>query len=367
MEQEIQTRILKGFDDPSFGPAEWQSLLASSGADTIYLTYEYQRTWWEIFQRGELLLIVAERNGQPVALAPFYVESRMVYFVASEFESDSLNFIGDIHDPEAIEALLVTARDHVEDFQGFRFYFVPDHSGASESLAVAAENMCFSCLEEDEMAAPVLNLAKHREFALAAVNKKKKSLLQHERFFQRDGSFKVQHLSDGNAIRPHLDEFFQQHISRFGETNPSRFLYDKVALFIERFTTVAAETGWLRFTRIDWQDRPLAFHYGFCYRGRFYWGMPSFDVTLARHSPGQVLLRQLLLAALDEGAHTFDFGTGDHAFKVRFSTEINHVRTWGLYPSPTRLKKRLGLTREPCAADWTQVGWRSEVPALLWV
>lgn len=361
----VQTRILKGFDDPTFGPREWQALLASNGAGTIYLTYEYQRTWWEIFQRGELMLIVAEREGQPATLAPFYVESRMVYFVASEFESDSLNFIGNVHDTEALEALLVTARDQVEDFQGFRFYFVPDNSGTSESLAAVAESMCFSCLEEDEMAAPVLNLAARRDFALAAVNKKKKSLLQHERFFQRDGSLKVQHLSDGDAILPHLDEFFKQQISRFGENNPSRFLYDKVALFIERLTRVAADTGWLRFTRIDWQNRPLAFHYGFSYRGRFYWGMPSFDVELARHSPGQVLLRQLILAALDEDAHTFDFGTGDHAFKIRFSTEINRVRTWGLYPSPTRLKKRLGLMREPCATDWSTVGWRSEAPTAL--
>ena len=338
----VNTRVLNGFDDPGFGRAQWEQLLQDSNTDIIYLTWHYQRTWWETFKRGKLLLIIAERDGHPVALAPFYTQSGMVYFIASEFESDYLNFIGDISDPEVLDALLVTARDHVPEFEGFRFYFVPDKSGTGSALAAAAERLCFSCYDEEEMVAPVLDLATQREFALAAVNKKKKSLLQRERYFRREGLLEVQHLRDGEAILPHLEAFFEQHKARHPHSsNPSRFQYEKVPLFVERFTKVAAKTGWLRFTRIDWDGRPIAFHYGFCYRGRFFWGMSSFDVDLARHSPGQVLLRQLLLAAIDEGAHTFDFGTGDQEFKLRFATHVSNVRTWGLYPSPSKLRARL--------------------------
>jgi len=222
----ITTRVLEGFYDSSFGAEQWEGLLRKSNNDTIYLTWHYQRTWWETFQRGTLLLIVAEQNGEAVALAPFYAESRMVYFVASEFESDYLDFVGDVSDPDVLEALLVTARDPVPDFEGFRFYFVPDESETAKQLAKAAERICFSCYEEEEMAAPVLELATKSEFALTAVNKKKKSLLQHERYFRREGSLEVRHFSDGEAILPHLDEFFQQHIARHSEANPSRFLYD---------------------------------------------------------------------------------------------------------------------------------------------
>jgi CelD/BcsL family acetyltransferase involved in cellulose biosynthesis len=39
----------------------------------------------------------------------------------------------------------------------------------------------------------------------------------------------------------------------------------------------------------------------------------------------------LLLAAMAEKAHTFDFGLGDEAFKSRFATRVNRVRNWGLY------------------------------------
>ena len=84
--------------------------------------------------------------------------------------------------------------------------------------------------------------------------------------------------------------------------------------------------------RVEWNGQPLAFHFGMNYRGSYLWYKPSFAIELARHSPGEVLLRQLLLTAIEENARVFDFGIGDEAFKYRFATEINRIRTWGLYP-----------------------------------
>ena len=49
--------------------------------------------------------------------------------------------------------------------------------------------------------------------------------------------------------------------------------------------------------------------------------------------------RQLLLAAVEEGARTFDFGLGDEAFKARFANKVHKVRTVGLYePSAIQSK-----------------------------
>ena len=62
----------------------------------------------------------------------------------------------------------------------------------------------------------------------------------------------------------------------------------------------------------------------------YLWYKPSFAIDLAQRSPGEVLLRHLLLAALEEGAHTFDFGLGSEPFKFRFATQANHVKKWGL-------------------------------------
>jgi CelD/BcsL family acetyltransferase involved in cellulose biosynthesis len=135
------------------------------------------------------------------------------------------------------------------------------------------------------------------------------------------------------VIRPELDAFFAQHVARWAVTpSPSLFHDPTQRRFYERLTEEAAEAGWLRFTRVDWNGQPIAFHFGFCYGGSYLWYKPSFDIAWARRSPGEVLLRQLFCAAMAEGAHTFDFGLGDEPFKRRFATQINRVHTWGLYP-----------------------------------
>lgn len=330
----VRTRILQGFDDPSFPSARWQALLQAGPTDTIFLTHPWQRAWWESFGRGRLLLIVAERDGEPVALAPLFAEAGMVFFVGSG-GSDYLDFVGDVAAPGVLEALLAAARAQVDGFLGFRFYLVPDDSPTGPALraaAAAAEPAGLACFDEGCLPAPVLELTARPEEASAAT--RKQSLLRHERHLARTGDLAVTHLSDGGAILPHLPEFFRQHIARWEATpHPSLFLDPAQQAFYERLCRVVGPAGWLRFTRVDWNGQAVAFHFGACYRQSFLWYKPSFDVGMARRSPGEVLLRQLLLAAIGEGADTFDFGIGDEAFKARFATRVRQIRTWGLYPA----------------------------------
>jgi CelD/BcsL family acetyltransferase involved in cellulose biosynthesis len=325
----ITARVLHSFDDPSFAAMEWERLLATGQSDVVFLTHQWQSAWWESFGRGELLLLAAERDGVIVALAPLFTEAGMVYFVGSG-GSDYLDFVGDTSEPEVVEGLLDEARRNVRDFIGFVFYHVPETSDTGRRLGQVAERLGLKLFEEGDLPAPALDLSADRDRALAAANRK--SLLRHERFFVRDGGLKAEHLNAGDQILPQLGGFFAQHRERWAATGtPSLFNNEAQQRFYESLTRRAAHSGWLRFTRLDWQGRVIAFHFGFSYRGNYLWYKPSFAIDLARHSSGEVLLRQLLLAALAEGAHTFDFGLGDEAFKSRFATSVNRVRTWGLY------------------------------------
>ncbi len=331
----ITARLLQGFNDPSFTPAQWERLLSTGPSDVVFLTWQWQSAWWETFGRGELLLIAAERDGEVIALAPLFAEAGMVYFVGSG-GSDYLDFIGDIRETDVIDALLPKAKSCVADFVGFVFYHMRDDFQTGGKLQESAARLGLKFLDEGDLPAPILELT-DKENALAAAQKK--SLVRHEKFFSRDGLLKVSSFNQGEEILPHLEEFFAQHRERWaGTPYPSLFCDEKQRRFYRLLTAAAAGTGWLRFLRLDWQGRAIAFHFGFCYRGNFLWYKPTFAVDLARHSPGEVLLRQLLLGAIAEGAHTFDFGLGDEAFKSRFATRVNRVRNFGLY-NPHALPK----------------------------
>jgi CelD/BcsL family acetyltransferase involved in cellulose biosynthesis len=331
---EIKTVTLEGFDDPRLQASAWNLLVEQGPSPVVFLAWHWQRSWWEAFGRGKLLLVAAQRAGRLIALAPLFLDGRMIFFVGSG-GSDYLDFLGDIKDVEVLASLLDSARAQAPEFLGFRFYHVLDESPTGRQLRAVASRLNLLCDEEGELPAPVLDLRSRSEAAGEAMSKK--SLLRHEKFFQREGGLAVRHFRSPREILPELDRFFDQHIRRWDATpHPSLFKDETQRRFYERLAHRADEAGWLRFTRIDWNGRPIAFHFGMCYHGRYLWYKPSFEIELARRSPGEVLLRQLLLAAVEEGAHTFDFGLGDEAFKRRFASRVPLVRTWGLYPPDPR-------------------------------
>ena len=315
---------------------EWQAVLSRGDSDVVFLTSEWQRAWWDVYGRGRLLLVTVRKDGELIALASLFAEDGFIYFVGSG-GSDYLDFIGDISCPQVIDSLLLAARSQVEDFIGFRFYLVPARSRTAEFLERAAARLGMDFCNEGEIEAPFLDLTAPGA-AHAAVNKK--SLLRHERFFERAERIDVREMRRAEDILPHLDDFFAQHIRRWEPTEwPSPFLKERHRKFYRRLVCEASDAGWLRFTRIEWQGRAIAAHLGFCYNGSYLWYKPAFSIDLARHSPGEVLLRRLLLSAIDEKATTFDFGIGNEAFKQRFATAIPLVKTWGLY-APGRQPSR---------------------------
>ena len=308
--------------------AEWQQALSRGDSHVVFLTPEWQQVWWDVYGRGKLLLIAVRTDNELVALAPLFADEGMVYFVGSG-GSDYLDFVGDVSAPDVLEAILTAVREKVDGFVGFRFYLVPGRSRTGVLLGEAAKRLAFDFCDEGAIPAPVLHFDVPGALE-AAINKK--TVRQAERFFERNGGIELSEMRTSDEILPHLDEFFAQHIDRWQSTPfPSLFLQERHRHFYRRLICEATGAGWLRFTRLEWQDRAIAMHFGFCFGGSYVYYKPAFATDLARHSPGNVLLRRLLLSAVNEHAATFDFGIGDEAYKQRFATATPVVKTWGLY------------------------------------
>jgi len=324
----VTTRVLKGFDDPSFSREQWMQLLEKGETDVINLTWHWQRSWWNAFGKGELLLVLAERNEKAVALAPMFSIGGMIYNICPE---DCLDFIGDVSDPAILDAILNEAKRNVTGFLGFLFYFIPEHSLSGKRLREAALRLGLAFQNEGQIPSPWIDLKGQPEKAEALT--RKKSLRRHENYFRQAGEVNVMHFQKANDIQPHLESFFKQHIKRRALTSaPSIFQHQQQKRYYQQLSRDMESTGWLRFTVVYWKGQPIAYHYGLSYKGRYLFGIPSFAIELASHSPGEVLIRQLLLAAIDEGATAFDFGIGDEPYKYRFATNTTILHHYGLYP-----------------------------------
>ncbi|WP_094556005.1 GNAT family N-acetyltransferase [Synechococcus sp. 1G10] len=330
MSDQIQVRALSGFNDPWIAAGGWKRLVALSETCSVFQSEVFQRIWWKCFGRGRLHLLLAERQGEPLALAALFVDGGMAFPVGSG-SADSLDLIGDLSEPAVLQALLRALLEREPELLGLRFYLLPDTSANWQRLQQGAASLGMLCCDEGDLAAPVLDFDADPAGPGAAAERR--SLRRHERGFARDGDLRVDHLRDPVAIEAQLESFFEQHIARWnGTASPSLFLDPLQRRFYRELVRADACGGSLRFTQVLAGGRLIAAHFGFCHGGVFLWYKPSFDPALARRSPGEVLLRQLLLAARAEGAGRFDFGIGDEAFKLRFATAVPRMRTWGLYP-----------------------------------
>jgi CelD/BcsL family acetyltransferase involved in cellulose biosynthesis len=328
---QVTAEVFPDFDCPDLSPTVWARLLRLGETDAVNLTWHWQRSWWKAFGRGQLLLIGARRGDELVALAPLFSDGGMIFNLCPE---DMLDFVGDISDAAVLDAILNAARDRVEGFLGFRFYFMPDTSRSGNRLQQAARRLGLRCIREESLPCPWLDIDGQPEVAQACI--RKRSLVRHERWFRREGDVHVECLVAAAEVLQHMDDFFQQHVARRAATpHPSLFVEARQRDYYRELTQVAASQGWLRFTRVLWNGKPIGHHFGLAYHGRYLWGIPTFNIELARFSPGEVVLRQVLLQAICEGAARFDFGPGDESYKRRFSTNVTNLETWGLYPVET--------------------------------
>ena len=318
-------RLLSTFDEVA---VEWDALLVEGSHETVFATPGYVRSWWDAFGRGELLTVLVCDQGRPAALAFLFVEEGVAYPVGSG-GSDYLDVVGRKDDPGVWIALLEALFTQRPDLRGVRWYHVPNWSPTTSQLPKAAETLGLSVQDEGGYVAPALDLA---DPSVVAATLAKKSLRRKEQWFRREGDLDVTHAGRIADIAPYLDAFFDQHTARWAHTEwPSLFTDERQRDFYRRLAEAGSREGWVRFTRVRWNGTDVAHHFGFHFRGNFLWYKPSFDVSLARHSPGEVLLRHLISSAAAENADLFDFGLGDEAFKSRFATHTRSVTTWGTY------------------------------------
>jgi len=90
--------LVNNFDAFEKRSNEWNSLLSESIADLPFLRHEYLRSWWASlgggeWDAGELAIIIAERDGELIGIAPLFQNEKSLFFLGSVEISDYLDFI----------------------------------------------------------------------------------------------------------------------------------------------------------------------------------------------------------------------------------------------------------------------------------
>ncbi len=341
------TRVRKidspaGFD--SLEPV-WNTLVSQTDTDNIFLTYEWNRTWWRVYGKDHRLnLLVVEAADDIIGLAPLMVtestgltgKKKIMRFISTP-DSDYCDFIG--ADKRTLcELVIGYLYDHPNDWTTIQLTQIPEASSSLPILKTLLDKGKYAwrtkvidhCLEYVYDG----NEADRANFTI----RKGHSLRQAMNFFKKGAGLDVTRSTDLSTIRKELPILFDLHINRWrGTTTPSRFRDASHRTFFLELTRILAPKEMICFQTCKTGSLPISSSVTFRYNRTIYHYTLAVNPYFLKRSPGKIhfVLHSEMLVRM---GFNLDFSRGAGEYKKLLSNrEKNNYEV-------TIARSRLGLT-----------------------
>jgi CelD/BcsL family acetyltransferase involved in cellulose biosynthesis len=308
---------------------EWEALWRRAPGATPFQSPAWLMAWWRHFGTGTPRVLTARAGGRLAGVLPLYLLTepgiRKLLPIGIGV-SDYIDAVGDPDAPEADEAMLAAIAD-VPDWDECHLPDLP----AGGILQRAGGPAGLTEEKQDGPPCPVLALPDGAAEPAAVVPRKTlRDLRQAWSRAETAGGVRIE-AADPDTIEPMMDDLFRLHEARWRSRGEPGALADPA---VEAFHRDAARAlgaaGMLRLYRLRIGDAVAAVYYGFAWRGRSYAYIGGFDPEMPRLSPGGLILRHAIGAAIAEGCREFHFLRGGEGYKYAWGAadRWNSVRTW---------------------------------------
>jgi CelD/BcsL family acetyltransferase involved in cellulose biosynthesis len=308
--------------------SEWDDLLARSAVDTVFLTWDWLWSWWEVYG-GRLTPYVAvvRENGRLVAAAPCKIEDRRHYgfgFRQLEFIGtgravcpDFLDFVIEAGREAELVPILVEALAAERRWDKLALTDVPSDSPTRAALTDALGATGLRPRVDVDRVCPYLPLpATWAELEAGLTHNFRRN---HRKKRRRLGATLVP-WRDGQDVAAALDTLAALHQERMETSGRGgNFKKPDYRDFHERFAARAAARGWLYVAFLHSDEKPIAARYGFLYRDTYYAYQSGFDPRRADYSPGEVMLGMVIEDLIGRGAREFNFLRGAQPHKFHWT------------------------------------------------
>lgn len=323
MKLELYTN-LEGFDTLR---DEWNALLYGSASNEVFLTWEWQSTWWASYQPGDLWLLTGRTDeGRLVGIAPWFLEqpSRIVRTVGCVEVTDYLDVIatGDYREAflAALADWLVTQADQ---YTRISFCNIPARSATTQILPRLLTDRGFFVEVKQQEVCPIIILPPTFDDYLTALDKKQRHELRRKLRRAEDFEEKVAWYLVGREydLNVEVDRF----VALMAASHPdkARFLQDpQNAAFFRAVVPKMANCGWLQLAFLTVNGEAAATYMNFDYDNRIQvYNSGLLPQSYAHLSPGIVLLTHIIRHAIEQRKTAFDFLRGNEEYKYRMGAQ----------------------------------------------
>src|SRR6476646_94720 len=127
-----------------------------------------------------------------------------------------------------------------------------------------------------------------------------------KRQLEEQGALELTHY---NAADPEaLEKFYALEASGWkGSEGTAIKCNPRTRQFYDAIAQAAARDGYLSLDFLELNGKPIAGHFGFNLRGRYFLAKAGYDEAFRRHGPGQLLVNEILAQTPERRLHEFDF------------------------------------------------------------
>ena len=127
-----------------------------------------------------------------------------------------------------------------------------------------------------------------------------------KRQLEEQGTLEIKHYSAANPEA--LEKFYALEASGWKGAEGTAIQCDpRTRQFYDSVAQAAARDGYLSLDFLELNGKPIAGHFGFNLRGRYFLAKAGYDEAFRRHGPGQLLVNEILAQTPQRGLREFDF------------------------------------------------------------
>jgi CelD/BcsL family acetyltransferase involved in cellulose biosynthesis len=317
---------------------EWNALLQVSHNNVPFLTYEFQRAWWEHlgggeWQQSELNIVIGRgERGELLGIAPLFVTTntegkRILQFIGSHEIADFLDLIVRPEDHASFtEALLKFLRAQGSpSWERIELYNLLNSSLTLKILGDIANKTGLSFQSETLQPSPYIEIPTDFDTYVDSLNSKQAHELRRKlRRAARNPNFiSLEAVQDSAALSAALEDFFSLMCQ---EADKATFLKPAMRAQMEAIARAAFAGGWLQLVFLKSGKTRIAGYLNFDYDNCIWAYNAGFDNAYAHLSPGWVILAEMMRWGIEHGRRIFDFMRGNEGYKYRFGGKDRFVQ-----------------------------------------
>ena len=311
--------------------AEWNSLVFRSTGNRIFSTWEWQSTWWEVYQPGQLWIITCrDEDGTLVGIAPWFIHNDKVSIIGCKEVTDYLDLIVD---QDCVQSVLTSFAEYLAQnrltFEQIEFCNLPDDSISRTMFPELLEQQGFDVTIEHEDVCPIVDLPDEWTDYLMMLDKKQRHELRRKLRRAQGNTGPV----DWYTVGPEhdLNEEMNHFLAMMAASDPSKaaFLEDtNNRRFFRELAPVMTEKGWLQLNFLTVDGDRAASYLNFDYNNEVLVYNSGLQGEYGYLSPGIILLAYTIQNAIETGHRAFDFLQGDESYKYHMGGK--DIAVWNL-------------------------------------